>query len=61
MGAIVINYKCPDCGYIDGMEVQTWYLHDPMRCPECDQVMVETSREEDLSEVEDDYQRGDKK
>lgn len=55
MGCIVINYKCPDCGYKDSMEVQTWYRHDPMRCPECDQVMVETSREEDLSEVEDDY------
>ena len=55
MGPIVINYKCPGCGYKDGMEVQTWYSHDPMRCPECDIVMEEVSREEDLSEVEGDY------
>jgi len=48
MGCIVINYCCPGCGYQDGMEVQTWYLHDPMECPACGKVMDETSREQEL-------------
>lgn len=55
MGYIEINYKCPYCGHEDSQGVETWYLIEPMQCPECDQVMVETSREGDISELEDNY------
>ena len=52
MAYIEINYKCPDCGYEDSMAVETYYLWDPMRCPECDTVMEETSREQEIEEDE---------
>ena len=55
MGYIEINYKCEKCGKKDSQGIETWHLIEPMQCPECDQVMVEVSREDDLSEVEDDY------
>lgn len=52
MAYIEINYKCPDCGHIDSQGVESWYLIEPMRCPECDQVMVETSWEQESGEDE---------
>jgi len=52
MAYIEINYKCPKCGHIDSQGVETWYLIEPMRCPECDTVMEETSREQELGEDE---------
>ncbi len=52
MAYIEINYKCPGCGHIDSQGVETWYLIEPMRCPECDHVMVETGREQELGEDE---------
>jgi len=53
MGYIEINYKCKKCGHEDSQGVQTWYLIEPMECPECGQVMIEVSREQNLNEIED--------
>jgi predicted Zn-ribbon and HTH transcriptional regulator len=52
MAYIEIDYKCPGCGYEDSQTVETYYLIEPMRCPKCDQVMVETSREQEPKEDE---------
>ena len=53
MGCFEVVYKCPKCGVIDSQEVQSWYPHDPMRCPECDTVMEETARGEDPDNYQD--------
>ena len=53
LGCFEVVYKCPKCGVIDSQEVQSWYPHDPMRCPECDTVMEETARGEDPDNYQD--------
>ena len=53
LGCFEVVYKCPKCGMVDSQEVQSWYAHDPMRCPECDTVMEETARGEDPDNYQD--------
>jgi len=52
MGYIEINYRCERCGYEDSQGIQTWYLIEPMQCPECGQLMIEVSREQESGEDE---------
>ena len=54
-GVIEIYYRCPGCGREDSQTVETWYAWDPMRCEDCDLVMEETSREQELGN--DDYNK----
>lgn len=62
MAMIEIDYKCGKCGEEVTARVDDYYLTETPNCPECGQMMRETSRTQpDPYEVEQDQNERDRR